>query len=260
MKKSALIFFLLLVALASCKTQYQSLLMSDDLDGKYKAAMSYFDEGRYNRSAELFESLALATSGTAREDTVRFYWGLSNYRMKDYAAAKTNFKNYIDNFPRSGFAPQAEYYHLDCMFHDTYRYSLDQTDTYKAVAAISEYMLNNPRSPHYSDCRKMLDELNQRLDKKAYENAILYYKMEDYKAAGVALKNILKDNADNIYREDILYYTAMSSYKYASLSVKAKQKERYLAFLDDYFNYIGEYPQGVWREDLDRLYAKVKNM
>ena len=255
--------FILLIsvsALASCKTQYQSLLLSDDLNGKYKAAMSYFEEGRYNRSAELFESLALVTSGTPREDTVRFYWGLSNYRMKDYASAKTNFKNYVDNFPRGAFASQAEYYHLDCMYHDTYRYSLDQTDTYKAVAAISEYMLNNPRSTHYGDCRKMLDELNQRLDKKAYENALLYYKMEDYKAAGVAMKNILKDNADNIYREDILYYAAMASYKYAGLSVKAKQKERYLAFMDDYFNYVGEYPQGVWREELDKLYARVKDM
>ncbi len=51
----------------------------------------------------------------------------------------------------------------------------------------------------------MLKELNDRLDRKAYENAKLYYRMEDYKASRVAFKNILKDDAENIYREEILY-------------------------------------------------------
>ena len=41
----------------------------------------------------------------------------------------------------------------------------------------------------------MTTELNGRLDRKAYENARLYYKMEDYQAASVALRNVLKDNS-----------------------------------------------------------------
>ena len=102
----------------------------------------------------------------------------------------------------------------------------------------------------------MLKELNDRLDKKAYESARLYYKMEDYKAARVAFKNILKDDAENIYREDILYYIAKSSYKFAYLSVEAKQKERYLTFVDDYFNFIGELPDSPYKKELDSLYKR----
>ena len=82
--------------------------------------------------------------------------------------------------------------------------------------------------------------------------------MEDYKAARVAFKNVLKEDADNIYREDILYYAAMASYKYADLSVRHKQKERFLVFVDDYLNFIGEYPESPYRKELDSLYAKVK--
>ena len=104
----------------------------------------------------------------------------------------------------------------------------------------------------------MLEDLGERLDRKAYENAKLYYKMEDYKAARVAFKNVLKDDADNIYREEILYYSAMSSYKYAEMSVKNKQKERYMVFLDDYLNFVGEYPESSHRKELDSLYTKVK--
>ena len=104
----------------------------------------------------------------------------------------------------------------------------------------------------------MLDDLNERLDRKAYENAYLYYKMEDYLAARVALRNVLKDDADNRYREDILYYTAMASYKYASLSVPEKRKERFLVFYDDYFNYAGEFPETARRKELEKLYDKAK--
>ena len=106
----------------------------------------------------------------------------------------------------------------------------------------------------------MLLDLGERLDRKAYEGAKLYYKMEDYLAARVAFRNVLKDDAENVYREDILYYIAMSSYKYAYLSVPAKQKERYLAFIDDYYNFIGELPESQYRKELDVVYAKAQKI
>ena len=104
----------------------------------------------------------------------------------------------------------------------------------------------------------MLTELNERLDEKAYEAAKLYYKMEDYKASRVAFRNVLKDDSENIYREDILYYIAMSSFKYADMSIPEKQKERYLTFVDDYLNFIGEIPESHYRKELDNVYRKVQ--
>ena len=98
----------------------------------------------------------------------------------------------------------------------------------------------------------------ERLDKTAYEGAKLYYKMEDFLASRVAFKNVLKDDSDNIYREDILYYIAMSSYKYANQSVASKQKERYLSFVDDYYNFIGELPDSKYRRELDNFYYKAQ--
>ena len=73
----------------------------------------------------------------------------------------------------------------------------------------------------------------------------------------MAFKNILKDDAENIYREDILYYTAMSSYNYALHSVPAKRKERYLVFMDDYLNFVGETPESKYRKELDVMYKRA---
>ena len=245
-------------AMASCKSQYETVLNSNDADLKFKTAFEYFDQEKYGKAAAVFESLSVLTDGTERDDTVRFYWGLSNYKFKDYYTAETNFTNFLEVYPRSPFASEARYLRLDCLYRSTLRYELDQTPTYKAITEISEYMIEFPKTPHMQTCRDMLTELNERLDRKAYENAKLYYKMENYKSSRIAFRNVLKDDADNIYREDILYYIAMSSYKYAHLSVPAKQKERYLIFVDDYLNFISEIPQSHYSKELENLYRKAQ--
>jgi len=247
-----------LVLTCSCKSQFELLLQSNDADAKYKAAFEYFDNGKYSKAASLFESLSMLTNGTERDDTVRYYWGLSNYRFKDYYTAETNFEQFIQSYPRSPFIKDATYLHIDCLYRSTLRYELDQTPTYKALNAISQYILEHPDSEHMEVCRDMLDDLGERLDKKAYEAAKLYYKMEDYLASRVAFRNVLKDDSDNRYREDILYYIAMSSYKYANQSVASKQKERYLSFVDDYYNFIGELPESKYRRELDNIYYKAQ--
>ena len=246
------------VMICSCKSQYELLLNSNDADAKYDAAFAYFNEGKYSKAASLFESLSMLTNGTERDDTVRYYWGLSNYKFKDYYTAETNFDQFIQSYPRSPFVSDATYLRIDCLYRSTLRYELDQTPTYKAINAISQYILEHPDTEHMQVCRDMLVELNERLGKKAYEGAKLYYKMEDYLASRVAFRNVLKEDADNVYREDILYYTAMSSYKYAHMSVQEKQKERYLAFVDDYYNFIGELPESKYRKELDAVYRKAQ--
>lgn len=247
---------LVMTAGTSCKSAFEMLLDSNDTDAKYDAAFDYFNQGKFNKSAQLFESISVVTNGTEREDSVQYYWGLSNYRNKDYYTAETNFTEFITKFPRSPFTESASFLRVDCLYRQTYRYELDQKPTTSALTAVSEYLTNYPKTDHLDYCTNMIDDLGDRLDRKAFENARLYYRMEDYLAARVAFHNILKDNSDNRYREDILYYSAMSSYKYARLSVPEKQKERYLAFTDDYYNFIGEYPQSKYRREMDVLHKR----
>ena len=249
---------ILAASLFACKSQYEALLNSTDSDAKYAAAFEFFNQGKYTKAAQLFESLSTITSGTERDDTVQYYWGLSNYRSRDYYTAETNFTNFMMNFPRSPFSETARYLRLDCLYRSTLRYELDQVPTQTAISAITEYMSEYPDSPYIEVCDNMLVDLNERLDRKAFESAKLYYKMEDYKAAQVALRNVLKDDSDNIYREDILYCTAMASYKYAELSVNEKKKERYMTFVDDYLNFIGEFPESKHRNELDGNYKRAR--
>jgi len=251
-----LVILLLAVASVSCKSQFELLLQSNDVEEKYAAAFEYFELGKYSKAASLFESLSVLTSGTERDDTVLYYWGLSNYKARDYYTAETNFDKFINSYSRSPFTPDAQYLRIDCLYRETLRWELDQAPTNKALAETAEYLREFPENEHLEECAKVIEDLHWRLDTKAYEGAKLYYKMEDYLASHVALINVLKDNSENIYREDILYYISMSSYKYAKNSITSKQKERYMTFEDDYFNFIGEYPESKYRKELDNLHQR----
>ena len=158
--KNLIMAALAIVALSSCKSQYELLMNSNNVDEKYEAAFNYFNEGKYSKAGSLFESLSVLTNGTERDDTVRFYWGLSNYKFRDYYTAETNFENFLNSYPRSPFASEARYLRLDCLYRSTLRYELDQAPTYKAITAISEYIIEDPTTPHLQVCRDMLQELN----------------------------------------------------------------------------------------------------
>ena len=258
MIKKLFLFLAITAAVAACSSKFDALLMSNDVDAKYDAAFNYFNSGKYRKAASLFESLSVMTTGTERDDTVQFYWGLSNYKNKDYYTAEANFSKFVNNFPRSAFSSEARFMRIDCLYRSTLRYELDQIPTYTAINAIDEYLRDYPNEGRASECIAMSKTLNDRLDKKAFENAKLYYKMEDFKASRVAFKNIIKNDPDNIYREDILYYIAMSSYKYAKNSIPDKQKERYLDFIDDYLNFIGEIPDSPYRKELNAMYLRAQ--
>ena len=255
------IVVLLLVAFVqfSCASKYDLIMKSNDADVKYKAAMEYFNTNKFKKAADVFDNLNLLVQGLPQEDTVNYYHGLANYRYGDFETAEAALAKFIEVYPRSAFIEEAKYLRIDCLYRSTHRYELDQTPTRKAMAVISEFMYDNPGSKHYERCQEMMKDLMERLERKSFESAKLYYTMEDYKASRYALKNVLKENSDNQYREDILYYTAMSSYKYAYNSIPEKQKERYLDFIDDYYHFISEYPESKYRKELDGNFSKVEH-
>lgn len=260
--RNRLTFILLitLLALVSCKSEFDLALMSNEIEPKYKMAFQLFDEEKYGKAAEMFESLSMLAKGTSKEDTVMYYWGLSNFRYQDYTTAEANLNQFITTFPYSPFSTDAQYYRILCLYRSTYRYELDQTPTRSALTSMAQFIRENPDSEYIDEILQLQDELNDRLELKAYKSAYLYYHMEDYLAAHYALKNVLKDNADNRYREDILYYTAMAAYKYAVNSVSSKQRERYLTFVDDYLNMVSEYPDSKYLKSLDPLYQKTQKI
>ncbi len=263
MKQGKTIFLIIIAGIllaTSCKSPYEALLNSTDSFQKYKGAMMYFDKGRYYKASQLFEQLITYVKNTAQDDTVQFYLGLSNYKYGDMINAEANFQEFVTSFPRSPFTEEAKFLRIECLYNSTYRYELDQIPTYKTMSAINEYLYEYPNSTNLRRCRDMLVDLQERLDRKSYEAAKIYYTLEDYKSASFALKNTLKENADNQYREQIMYYIVCSNYKYAVNSIPERQKERFLVLIDEYYNFISEFPESKYKKELDGMFAEAQKI
>ncbi|MFA5712742.1 MAG: outer membrane protein assembly factor BamD [Bacteroidales bacterium] len=261
MKRVSIGFLSLTVAvvLFSCKSQYEQLLKSTDANELYQGAFDYYNNGKYVRSANLFEKLLLVVRGTERYDTVQFHLAMSNYRFGDYSLAETNFDEFISIFPRSPFTEEARYLKIKCSYYSTHRPDLDQIPSQRTLSAIDIFKFDFPNSAYIASLDSISVDLNERLDRKSLENAKLYYTIEDYKAASYALKNTLKENSENIYREEILYYIVLSNYKYALNSIPEKQRERFLNLVDEYYSFVSEFPTSKYRKEVDKMNQYAQN-
>lgn len=253
--KLFLVSALVLMLGTSC-SKYEKLLKGSDNEAKYKAALKYYNKGKYKKAIPLFDAAVLANRGTPRDDTTNFYMAKSYYLDKDPFTAEYYFGSFKNTFPRSPFAEEAAYLQGVCLYEASYRPELDPSPTYKALTVFSEFTYAYPNSAWNEEADLMTDDLANRLVEKQFNSGRFYYRVEDYKAAIVSLKNTLKDYPDTKHREETLYLILRSNYLYASNSIREKQVERYQKTVDEYYNFISEYPESKYIRSAKSMYEK----
>lgn len=239
--------------LAGC-SGYNKILKSHDNELKYAAALKYYNKGDYARSTPLFEALTMPFEGMPRQDTVSFYEAKGYYMQSDYEVADSYLTNFCRVFGRSSFVEEAYYLRAVNLHKMSFRSELDQSNTIRAIAAFNEFHARYPDSEFGKNGKNHAAELRDRIDEKAYLSAKLYYQIEDYKAAVVALRNSVKDNPDSKYKEDQMFLILKSSYIYAKKSVRRKQAERYIAAIDEYYNFMSEFPSSKYAKEAENMY------
>jgi len=231
----------------SC-SQYQKLLKSSDNDVKYTKALEYYEKGDYLKAQQLFEQIQAFFKGTDKAEKIAFYNANCYYKQKDYILAGYYFRSFSTNFSTSTYAEEALYLSAYCSYLDSPRSSLDQTSTSEAISSLQLFINQYPKSDRVAECNKLIDELRAKLEKKAIDIAMLYYKMSDYKASVVSLNNVLKDYPDTKSKELILFSLLQAKYEYAINSVYDKKQERITSALDAYDELIAGFPVGEYSE------------
>jgi len=243
---------LVLMTLGSA-CHYQKLLKSTDNELKYTKAKEYYQNKDYARAMELFDQLIPIFRGTDKGEEINYLYAYCNYYMKDYIMAGHYFRKFTESFPLSEYTPEAAFLSAYCYYLDAPKPSLDQETTKRAIVEFELYISKYPLSNKIEECNKLMDELRYRLEKKSYDNAMLYYNLGQYKAAVIALKSGLKEFPDSKFREDILYYTLRSSYLYAINSIYTKSKERLNDAVKDYKSFVRAYPESKYKKEVARL-------
>ncbi|QYJ68056.1 outer membrane protein assembly factor BamD [Flavobacterium litorale] len=224
-----LYIILLAVVLSSCN-QYQKALKSDDIKVKYEVAELMYNNGKYAKAIRLFEQIAPSYRGKPQAEKLFYMYASSLYNVKTYYTAGYQFEYFSANYPRSEKLEEAAFMGAKSYYQLSPRYSLDQVDTYKALDKLQQFIDRFPNSQFMPEANQLVKELNEKLEKKAFEIAKQYnYTAEyfgDFKAAIVALDNFILDHPGTVYKEDALYHKLDASYRLAINSVQAKKRAR----------------------------------
>ena len=256
MKVRFLIVLVILALVSSCG-EYEKLLKSTDFELKKAKAKEYYDEGEYVKVTELLGQILPRYRATEEAEELNWMNAQSYYGMKDFFMASSYFKSFIDQFPFGVHSEEANFMAPLCDYKIALRPELDQENTRNAIEGFKIFMTRFPASPKVEESKIKVTELEEVLVEKSYLSAKLYYDMNQYKAAVVALNNSLKEYATTKYREEMMFLKLSSMYLYAEKSQPAKQKERYQAALDDYYSFMEEFPKSDYSKDVGSIFQKT---
>ena len=256
MRKITTVIALTLI-LNSCG-EYQKVLKSDDYNYKYTKAVAYYEAEDFNRAMPLFNELSTVLKGTARMQEVSYYFAYCHYSNGDYLMAAYLFKNYTQNYPSNKHTEECTYMGAYCYYLEAPAYSLDATNTKRAIKELQVFVDRHPSSNRIEKCNILIDELRGKLSVKAFENAKQYYTTESYKSAIIALDNVLIDFPSFNNREEVHYLIVRSSYLLAKNSISTKIEERLKAALDVYSQFKDNYPDSEYLKELESTYNNIQ--
>ena len=147
-----------------------------------------------------------------------------------------------------------------CYYQQSPKPSLDQESTVKAISTFQLYIYQNPGSERVDEAKGYIDEMKNKLVQKSYMSGKLYYNLGDYKASIISLQNSLNDYPDTEHREELMFLLVKSHFLLAENSIVQRQKERYQSTVDEYYSFVGEFPESLYRREADKIYEEALSM
>ena len=255
---SIVLWVLIIITLASC-SKFRKLLRKGDWKAKYEAAIEYYEDQDYYRASLLFEDILPIIRGTEEAELGNFYFAYCYYYQKQYILSAHYFKTFYDVYGRSDYAMEAYFMHGFSLYKQSPKYSLDQSSTYEAVGALQNFLNKYPYSDYAEQADNIIDELQVKLERKAYDNAKLFYQIKGikgYTPALVTFENFQRNYPDSKFNEEIAYLIVETQYNYAKQSIYSKQEERYRETIEKYEMMLERYPESAFLKEAGELYQK----
>ena len=253
----------LLVSFVSC-SEYQRILKQEDIAAKYKLGTELFESRKYEKANRLFLQIVPKYRGKPQAQKLMYMHSKCYFETKDYYTANYRMEQFVEAYPKSeridemAFLAAKSYYFLSPL------YSKDQTETYDALEKLQEFINRYPASKYFDEANALVQELDLKLEKKAYEIALQYHRTgpfhRDYNSAITAFDNFLDNFPGSVFREDALYYKFDSAYQLAVNSVAWKQEERTQKALKYYTALMRYFPETKYLSQSSEMYEELQNI
>lgn len=252
---------LISIFFTSC-SEYQKALKSDDLAVKAKLGNDLYEKEKYNKAITLFEQISPSMKGKPSAERMFYMLSKSYYETNQYYLAGYAFESFASAYPKSEKREEAAFLGAKCFFMKSPVYSLDQTDTYKALDKLQGFIDTYPKSDYMPMANILVKELTDKLEKKAFEVAKQYNTTaeyyRDFDAPLKTLDNFLADYPGTKYKEDALYYKFDTLFRFAINSVESKKQERLNNAKAAYNALINFKAESKFKEQADKQLAQLE--
>ncbi|GGW43125.1 outer membrane protein assembly factor BamD [Arenibacter certesii] len=255
-------FFLLAVILASC-SEYQKVLKNEDVKAKYDMAEKFYDEGDFKRANRLLEQIAPKYIGRPQGERVMFFLADSYFQTRDYNMAGYQFERFLKSYPKSDKAAEAGFLGAKSYYKLSPKYSLDQTDTDKALIKLQNFINAYPESEFLVEANIMAKELTTKKERKEFEIAKQFNTIGEFDytfltPAVTAFDNFIADNPGSVYQEDALYYKFDAATRLAFNSFEYLKKERFNTAKSHYNALKKQFPESNYLKDAIKTLEKIE--
>lgn len=173
-----------------------------DYESEFEKGKIALAKKKYVRAQDHFNRVVIAASHTELGDDAMYYLGESYFLSKnEYLLAIAEYDRLIRRMPFSPFVEKARYRICESYVIMSPKYFRDQTYSEKAIEKLQEFIDDYPNSNKRETAQEDILILRGKLSNKAYESGVLYMKMEEYKAAMLAFKQVTDLYYDTDYIE-----------------------------------------------------------
>jgi len=261
-----------IVLLTSC-SEYQKVLKQKEVKPKFDLANRFYEEGlkldkksKLVKAIKLYEQILPNLQGKPQAEIIQFNTANAYYHVEDYLISGYKFERFAKAYPTSQKVEEAIYKSAESYYHESPRYSLDQTDTRQAIDKLQIYINQYPDGQYFAEANDKLQELRYKIEKKYYEIAKQYHHTLRYKAAISDFDNYLVKYPGSAFKEKTYFYKFESAYLLAINSLKSLIEERLETALKYYDDYNERYPEGEfvkqakdYADDIEVRLAELKS-
>jgi outer membrane protein assembly factor BamD len=259
MFRSCLLIFISLLVI-SCN-DYQKLLNSPENEvDKYTAAEEYYENGEFRRANALIEQIIPSYRGKPQGERLVFFFANSFFETKSFYSAAIQFENFIKSYPNSQRIQEAYFMEAKSYSMLSPLYTLDQEDTFTGIDKLQVFINRFPNSEYVVEALELMEQLQNKIEKKAFEVSKQYYTIRDYSSAIKSLDNFVADNPGTIFREEALYYRWLSQYEIALNSIESRINERVTELERSLENFLRYYPDTIFIDDLSEKINNAKQL
>ena len=256
------LFLLILLSflMISCN-DYQKLLNSPENEvDKYNAAEEYYENGEFRRANALIEQIIPSYRGKPQGERLVFFFANSYFETRSYYSAAIQFENFIKSYPNSQRIQEAYFMEAKSYFMLSPLYTLDQDDTFTGIDKLQVFINRFPNSEYVAEALELMEQLQNKIEKKEFEVSKQYYTIRDYSSAIKSLDNFIADNPGTIFREEALYYRWLSQYEIAVNSIESRINERVTELERSLENFLRYYPDTIFIDDLSEKINNAKKL